>query len=81
MGRCTVIVYTTAPADYDWFGTHTVKENVGATRNGKTVRKVEIPVGTRTDNQIGRYQSGLHMAVDQTEWDKLVGYELATVHP
>lgn len=76
-----MIAYTTAPVDYDWFGTTTVQENVGTTNRGKIIRKVEIPSSSRADMQIGRYQSGLHLAVDQTEWDKLVGYDLVTVNP
>jgi len=69
------ITYTTAPTNYDWFGTHTLEENVGTTTNGKTIRKVAGPA-TRVEAQRGRYGSGLHLAVDENEWDKLVRYEL-----
>ncbi len=73
-----VIIYTTATSDYDWFGTTELAANVGTTRNGKTIRKVEIEK-SRADAQCGRYASGLHMAADETEWKKLVGYGLVTV--
>jgi len=71
------ITYTTAPADYDWFGTHTI-EIAGKDSRGRDVRKVSGPT-SRVQAQRDRYGSGLHMAVDQTEWDKLVSYKLVTV--
>jgi hypothetical protein len=69
-----MIIYTTAVADYDWFGTTELDANVGST-NGKTIRKVEIPDG-KADAQRDRYASGLCMNVDETEWKKLVDYKL-----
>jgi hypothetical protein len=71
------IIYTTASSDYDWFGTTELAANVGTTKNGKTIRKVEIET-SRLDAQCGRYGSGLHMAADEAEWMKLVGYGLVT---
>jgi hypothetical protein len=83
------VTYTTAPADYDWFGTHTIEECAGTTinvfqhqgrsENGKTIRKVSGPAN-RVEAQRGRYSSGNHMAVDETEWKKLVDYKLVTPH-
>jgi hypothetical protein len=70
------ITYTTAPTDYDWFGTKTVAL-VGVDSRGKTIRKVSGP-SSRVEAQRGRYASGLHMAVDETEWQKLVDYKLVT---
>lgn len=70
------VTYTTAPKDYDSWGTHTVAV-AGTTDNGKTVRKVASPPNY-VEWQRDRYSSGLHMAVDETEWQKLVSYGLAT---
>lgn len=70
------ITYTTAPTDYDWFGTRTVAL-AGVDSRGKTIRKVSGP-SNRVEAQRGRYASGLHMAVDETEWKKLVDYKLVT---
>lgn len=70
-----VIIYTTASSDYDWFGTTELAANVGTTKNGKTIRKVEIDK-SRADVQCDRYSSGLHMRADETEWKKLVDYKL-----
>ena len=70
-----MFIYTTAPKDYDWGFTTEVNANVGTASNGKTIRGVTIP-DSRVDDQVGRYQSGLHMAVDETEWKKLVDYKL-----
>jgi hypothetical protein len=52
-----------------------VAANVGTTKNGKTIRKVEIDK-SRADVQCDRYSSGLHMRADETEWKKLVDYKL-----
>jgi len=71
------VTYTTAPTDYDWFGTTTVAV-AGVDKRGKTIRKVTSPA-SRVDAQRGRYASGLHMAVDETEWQKLVSYNLVTL--
>lgn len=68
-------IFTTAPRDYDWGFTTEVNANVGTASNGKTIREVEIPP-SRVDDQVGRYQSGLHMAADAAEWQKLVDYKL-----
>jgi hypothetical protein len=73
-------IYTTAPIDYDYNYVKVVGPIVAHTKGAspKPVRKVEIPA-SRVDYQVGRYQSGLHLAVDQDEWNKLVAYELVTV--
>jgi hypothetical protein len=72
----TTIIFTTAPADYDWFFTIEIAAHVGTTANGKAVRKVEIEAG-RVEEQCDRYASGCHMAVDETEWRKLIEHKLA----
>jgi DNA repair protein RadC len=73
------VTYTTAPADYDWFGTHTIGiAGTTAPPHSKTIRKVAGPA-SRVGEQRGRYASGNHMAVDEAEWKKLVGYNLVTV--
>ncbi len=72
--------YTTAPKDYDWFGTETVEDVAGRDKRGRAIRKVRGPA-SRVESQRGRYASGLHMAVDEPEWQKLVAYKLVTVEP
>lgn len=75
-----VVTYTTAPADYDWFGTRELDAWVGSTKapGSKKVRKVVSPAD-EVENMRARYSSGLHMAVDETEWKKLVDYKLVTL--
>ena len=77
MSNQTEFTYTTAPADYDY---HYVRDFgvVGSTKgsNPKPIRKVLIQDESRADYQKGRYASGLHMVVDQKEFDKLVSYDL-----
>ena len=68
--------YTTAPVDYDGFGTKTLVERAGLTERGKAVRLVETPE-EYTKWQRMRYGSGLHLAVDEGEWNKLLAYGLA----
>lgn len=76
-GYPEVITYTTAPEDYDWFGTHTI-EVVGNDKRGKDIRKVASS-DKYVESQRGRYASGNHLAVDETEWKKLVDYKLVEV--
>ncbi len=73
-----VIIYTTAESGYDWFGTTEVEADAGKARNGKKIRKVEIEAG-RAGAQCDRYASGLHMAADAAEWEKLVRFGLVTI--
>ncbi len=74
------VIYTTAPADYDWFGTTEVKADVGKNMRGQVIRKVEIE-DSRAEAQCSRYSSGLHMYADETEWAKLVQFKLVKVSP
>lgn len=74
------ITYTTAPEDYDWFGTRTVEiagTYLGTNNKQKPVRKVTGPK-FRVEAQRDRYASGLHLAVDEKEWRKLLAFNLAT---
>lgn len=71
------VTFTTAPKDYDWAQTRTLGV-VGKDKRDKEIRKVASPKN-RVDAQRGRYSSGLHLAVDEAEWNKLVQYELVTV--
>lgn len=71
-----VFTYTTAPTDYDWFGTTTVKI-AGHDKRGRPIRLVSSDP-RHAQAQRDRYASGLHMAVDDTEWEKLVNYKLVT---
>ena len=75
-----VVTYTTAPADYDWFGTRTLVGAAGITQRDKAVRKVAGPA-RYLESQRDRYRSGLHMAVDEAEWRKLVSCELVDPTP
>lgn len=72
-----VATWTTAPKDYDWFGTREICI-AGTASNGKAIRMVAGPA-RRVEDQRNRYGSGLHMAADRAEWDKLVGYKLVKV--
>jgi hypothetical protein len=69
-----VITYTTAPEAYDWFGTRTVR--IAGCTSGKVVRMVSSRPA-HVEAQRDRYASGCHMAKDETDWLKLVGYKLA----
>lgn len=66
------LTVTTAPRDYDWtgFGTREV-EVVGESKGGSVVRTVATPRGFHTENQRARYRSGLHMALDVKEFEKV----------
>jgi hypothetical protein len=64
--------YTTADENYDWLGTHTIRE-VGLTDRGKVVREV-LSHPNYVESQRGRYASGLHLCADETEYAKLVDY-------
>ena len=74
-----VKTYTTAPVDYDWFGTHTLRI-VAKNKKGQEIREVlSDPAHVKAQRQ--RYGSGLHLAVEETEYDKLVAYKLVEVLP
>jgi len=60
------VVYTTATAVYDGFGTVTLAENVGTDRRGCTIRKVGISP-EHWEWQTQRYGSGMHAAVEESE--------------
>ncbi len=69
-----VATWTTAPVDYDWFGTREIYV-AGTATNGKPIRMVAGPVN-RVDAQRDRYQSGLHLTASRADWEKLVEYGL-----
>lgn len=73
-----VFTYTTAPADYDWFGSKTVSI-AGHDKRGRPIRLVSSDP-QHAQAQRERYMSGLHMAVDDTEWEKLVKYDLVKLN-
>ena len=77
-GAGWVRTFTTAPVDYDGFGTVTLKSPAGCTERGREVRLVLTPP-EHVNWQRARYQSGMHMAVDDAEWQKLVSYGLVQV--
>lgn len=71
-----MIAYTTAERAYDWWYTKDLGA-VGVTTGPcpRVVRKVDVE-DARAEQQLARYCSGLHMAVDQVGYDKLVEYKL-----
>lgn len=69
-----VATWTTAPKDYDWFGTREICA-AGRATNGKVIRMVAGPAH-RVEVQRDRYASGCHMAADRAEWEKQVAYDL-----
>lgn len=66
--------YTTAPVDYDGFGTR--DRGVAGYDGDKPVRLVEIDP-RHLEWQTGRYGSGLHAALTRSQWDGLVRAGLA----
>lgn len=68
----TTIIYTSAPAAYDYTGvTREVDANAGLSRGQKVFRKVEID--TRgVDSQIQRYGSGLYAVLDERQFNEWV---------
>jgi len=74
------VTYTTAPVDYDWFGTKTVDAFAGKDARGRIIRKVSGPK-SRVEAQRCRYGSGLHLAADEVEWSKLVEYKFVEPVP
>lgn len=72
----TVEMYTTAPTDYDGFGTKTVIADAGKDCD-KTVRKVEV-VKEHETWQRQRYFSGCHSAYDRKCWFGLCDGGIAT---
>lgn len=64
-----MIGYTTAPKEYDGFGTRTLIPVVGYD-NGKVVRKVEIDPQHR-GWQEARYGSGMHALWTEDDFHKL----------
>lgn len=69
--------YTTADADYDWAWTKHLAV-VGKDQKGHAIRRVETE-SQHAQAQRSRYLSGLHMAVDEAEWQKLVAFKLVEV--
>jgi hypothetical protein len=61
--------WTTAPVDYDGFGTMTIDGNVGM-HCDKPLRKVTTP-RRHVQWQRDRYGSGLHAALDEAGWGEL----------
>ena len=70
----TQITYTTAPSDYDGFGTETLR--VVGTMAGKPVRQVDTPV-EHVEWQRQRYGSGLYPAYTAKEFRELIAYPWA----
>jgi hypothetical protein len=70
-----MITYTTAPRDYDWGWTRELDGCAATDKRGRPVRKV-VTIEGRGELQRDRYGSGLHMAVDEVEFRKLVDYGL-----
>jgi hypothetical protein len=66
-GTRLVPTWTSAPVDYDGFGTVTVEADCGV-YCGKPIRKVETPL-KHLNWQRDRYGSGLHTAASAVEWN------------
>ncbi len=71
----TVWRYTTAPVDYDGFGTQTIA--VAGFSSEKKVRLVQIH-SKHFHWQDCRYGSGMHCCLDKDKWQQLVKLGLAT---
>lgn len=72
----TSIRFTTAPQDYDGFGTKTLDPKYAITHHGDPIRKVEI----HNDHlvwQTMRYASGLHRASTEAELADEIRYGFA----
>ena len=61
-----IILYTTAPADYDGFSTIELSPGAGHDNRGKVLRKVSMEPRDK-QWQTGRYASGLHGFVPPDE--------------
>lgn len=69
-----ITTYTSAPVDYDGFGTETVC--IAGVVGGKQVRKVATPA-EHAEWQRNRYWSGsCYLVKDSAEWEALVRYGL-----
>lgn len=70
-----VVLYTTAPTDYDGGMTTTLRVAGRDARFGD-VREVSLPEDD-VDWQAGRYASGMYLALDAKGWAKHVALGLA----
>jgi hypothetical protein len=61
-------LYTTAPANYDGFGTVEMEADAGEDNRGLTIRKVAVQ-HEHLDWQMARYASGLHGVVTAADAD------------
>lgn len=76
-----VVIYTTAPAGFDWLGTEELSACVGRTlrNNAPPVRKVRCPE-KRVQAQRERYHSGaVYLVADEAEFEKLVNNNLVVL--
>lgn len=73
----TVLLYTTAPPEYDGGLTTTIRVAGRDARLGD-VREVSLPEDD-VDWQAGRYASGMYLALDATGWAKHVALGLAVL--
>lgn len=69
--------YTTAPEDYDGFGTYTVKV-VAKDKRDRDIRMVETPAA-HVNWQRNRYFSGCHGAWTEADYAEQVEYGLVEV--
>lgn len=70
-----VIIYTTAPKDYDWGWTQEValdhsEFGPASSDHKKMLRKVEVADKYHANMQYGRYQSGNHIALYEDQYDR-----------
>ncbi len=66
---------TNAPADYDYGWMRTVVDNIAVDERGRSCRLVENDDEWHFKQQLLRYGSGLHLAIDdQKRLDEFIGY-------
>lgn len=70
-----VVTYTTAPEDYDGFGTRTVR--VAGAMRGKSVREVQTPARQSEWQRQRYYSGGIYLVADPHKWGELVAYGIA----
>lgn len=72
----TETTYTSAPPDYDGFGTVTVRDCAGVLKSGKVLREVATPA-EHVEWQRNRYYSGgIYATFTPVQFEQAVEYKL-----
>jgi hypothetical protein len=81
-GRCVdcrvTLIYTNAPASYDYWYTSQIKACAGIDSRGKAWRCVRV-ADDRVEAQSDRYRSGWHAAMPPRDWQKAITAGVVTV--